>query len=97
MSPAIRRSFKRWRRRKRAMNDQRAVVIDADPSLEALAAELTAAAYSVALRHAVGDKWLDLQLELWRVLTETVKQWAGDYPEPDDSVMPFPPFIPPVK
>jgi hypothetical protein len=57
------------------MNDQRAVVGDADQPLAALAAELTAAAYPVALRHAVGDKWLDLQLELWRVLSETVKKW----------------------
>jgi hypothetical protein len=59
------------------MNDQRPVVADADQSLEALAAELTAAAYPVALRHGVGDKWLDLQLELWRALTETVARWGG--------------------
>jgi hypothetical protein len=44
--------------------------------VEALAAELTSAAYPVALRHAVGDKWLDLELELWRVFTETVKKWG---------------------
>jgi hypothetical protein len=42
------------------MNDQRAVVADADRSLDALADELTAAVYPVALRHAVRDKWLDL-------------------------------------
>jgi hypothetical protein len=48
--------------------------------LEAFAAELTAAAYPVALRHGMGDKWLDLQLELWRVLTETVKKWAREWP-----------------
>jgi hypothetical protein len=71
------------------MNDHRAVVAGADKSLEAVAAELTAAAYSVALRHAVGDKWLDLQLELWRVLTETVKKWGGDSREPQDPVTPI--------
>ncbi|HEV3118382.1 MAG TPA: hypothetical protein VGY58_15140 [Gemmataceae bacterium] len=60
------------------MNDHRTVDADADQSLAALAAELTAAAYPVALRHAAGDKWLDLQLELWRALTETVKQRFGD-------------------
>jgi hypothetical protein len=60
------------------MNDHRAVDFDADQSLAALAAELTAAAYPVALRHAVGDKWLDLQLELWWALTETVKKRLGD-------------------
>jgi hypothetical protein len=58
--------------------DQRAVDADADQSSAALAAELTAAAYPVALRHAVGEKWLDLELELWRALTETVKKWIGD-------------------
>ena len=69
------------------MNDHRAVVADADQSLVALAAELTAAAYPVALRHAVGHKWLDLQLELWRVLTESVQKWGGDCHEPDDAAL----------
>jgi hypothetical protein len=58
------------------MNDHRAIVAATDPSVAALAAELTAAVYPVALRHAVGDKWLDLELELWRALTETVKNWS---------------------
>jgi hypothetical protein len=57
------------------MNDCRAAVADANHRSEVLAAELTAVAYPVALRHGVGDKWLDLELELWRVLTETVKKW----------------------
>jgi hypothetical protein len=74
------------------MNDHRAVVADADSSSEALAAELTAAAYPIALRHAIGDEWLDLQLELWQVLTETVKKWGGDGRKPDDPVVPIPPF-----
>jgi hypothetical protein len=56
------------------MNDHRIIVVDAEQSLAALAAALTAAAYPVALRYAVGDKWLDLQLDLWRALTETLKQ-----------------------
>jgi hypothetical protein len=50
---------------------------DRDQALEALAAELTAAAYPVALRHGVGALWLDLELELWRVLAETVKEWGA--------------------
>ena len=70
------------------MNDQRAVVADAAPLLEALAAELTAAAYLVVLRHAIGDHWLDLELELWRTLTETVKNWDR---QPDQPVMLIPP------
>jgi hypothetical protein len=72
------------------MNDHRTVVAGAEQSLEALAAELTAAAYSVALRHAVGDKWLDLQLELWRVLTETVQKWDGACRQPDEPLIPIP-------
>jgi hypothetical protein len=62
------------------MNDERAAVSDANHILEGFAAELTAAAYPVALRHGVGDKWLDLELELWRALTETVKKWKLERP-----------------
>jgi hypothetical protein len=72
--------------RRTSMNDQGAIFVDANQSLEALAYELTAAAYPVALRHAVGDKWLDLQLELWRALTETVEKWGGACREADDPV-----------
>ncbi len=60
------------------MNDHRAAIVESDGAIEVLAAELTAAAYPVALRHGVGDKWLDLELELWRVLTETVKKWERE-------------------
>jgi hypothetical protein len=74
------------------MNDQSTIYVDANQSLEALACELTAAAYPVALRHAVGDKWLDLHLELWRALTDTVNKWGGACYEPDDAKMPFAPF-----
>ena len=52
------------------MNDHRINVVDAEQSLAALAAELTAAAYPVVLRYGLGDKWLDLQLDLWRALTD---------------------------
>jgi hypothetical protein len=62
------------------MHDHRAAVTDADQSLAGLAAELTAAAYPIALRHSVGKKWLDLELELWRALTEAVKKLVGDSP-----------------
>ena len=43
--------------------------------LEAFVAELTSAAYHVALRHGAGT-WLDLQLRLWHTLADTVEQWA---------------------
>ena len=69
------------------MNDSHAVVADADHGLEALAAELTCAAYAVALRHGVKAKWLDLELELWEALKETVKKWEQEPPHFSD--MPF--------
>jgi hypothetical protein len=36
--------------------------------------KLTDAAYAVALRHGVSGSWIDLQLDLWRVLTEAVER-----------------------
>ena len=61
------------------MNDQRSAVAESksNRALEVFAAELTAAAYCVALRHGAGDKWLDLELDLWRVLTESVRKRKG--------------------
>ena len=59
------------------MNDQRAAVAESNRALEVFAAELTAAAYRVALRHGAGDKWLDLELDLWSVLTQTVRKRKG--------------------
>ena len=48
---------------------------DRDASLETFAAELTNAAYAIALRHRTGGSWVDLELALWRVLAETVIKW----------------------
>ena len=45
-------------------------------SLDDLTAELTAAAYSVALRHEKPDSWIDLELDLWRAMGEAVQRWA---------------------
>jgi hypothetical protein len=61
------------------MNDNRAVIADENHVLEAFAAELTAAAYRVALRHGEPDTWLDLEPNLWRVLTEAVKDWGREF------------------
>jgi hypothetical protein len=44
-----------------------------DAALENLAAELTDAAYRVALRHGIGAKWLDLQLDIWRALSQAIE------------------------
>jgi hypothetical protein len=51
-----------------------------DTFLENLGAQLTEAAYPVLLRHGAIDNWLDLKLELWRVLKETVKKWDEEWP-----------------
>jgi hypothetical protein len=48
--------------------------------LENFAAELTRAAYAVALRHGLEDKWLDLELELWEALKDTVKKREQEPP-----------------
>ncbi len=40
--------------------------------LESLAAELTVAAYELALRYGVRDKWHDLQLDLWGAMTQAL-------------------------
>jgi hypothetical protein len=45
-----------------------------DAFAEAFAAELTSAAYPVALRHVVGGTWVDLELELWRALGDVVRK-----------------------
>ena len=55
-----------------------------DHAPEAFAAELTEAVFPVALRYGAPDSWLDLELDLWHVLAETVEKWNWKSP-PDDS------------
>ena len=62
------------------MSDNPGATCNRDTLLENFAAELTSAAYPIALQHGVGDKWLELELDLWRVLTETVKKWGRELP-----------------
>jgi hypothetical protein len=62
------------------MNANSRTVGERDALLETFAAGLTRAAYSVALRHGKGGTWVDLQLDLWRALTETVKKWGWESP-----------------
>jgi hypothetical protein len=49
---------------------------DGDALLETFVAELTCAAYHVALRYGAAGTWLDLQLDLWQAVADTVKQWG---------------------
>jgi hypothetical protein len=56
------------------MNDNACAPADRDALLDHLAAELTCAAYHVSLRHAAPGTWLELELDLWQALAETVKR-----------------------
>jgi hypothetical protein len=62
------------------MFESRSSFDDWDNFHHTLAAELTDAAYPVALRFKVGDEWLDLELDLWKVLSETVRKWEQQVP-----------------
>jgi hypothetical protein len=57
------------------MNGDIQAPIDRDAQLETFTAELTHAAYRVALRNRARGTWLDLELDLWRALADTVKTW----------------------
>ena len=52
--------------------------VNQDALLENLAAELTLAAYRVALQTRTRGTWLDLELDLWRALGDTVRSWQGN-------------------
>ena len=60
------------------MNGDSRDSVNRDALLETLAAELTLAAYRVALRTRTGGTWLDLELDLWRALADTVKTWGRE-------------------
>ena len=63
------------------MNRDLQTAIDRDVLLETLAAELTLAAYRVALRTRSEGTWLDLELDLWRELADTAKMWGKVSPK----------------
>jgi hypothetical protein len=44
-------------------------------SLDEFVAHLTEAAYPIALRHTSGERWLDLELDLWRVIAQAAVKW----------------------
>ena len=62
------------------MDSNNSAICSRDTFLENFGAELTEAAYPVMLRHGAVDNWLDLELELWKVLKETVKKWDQEWP-----------------
>jgi hypothetical protein len=62
-------------------------LVDRDDLLDAFAAELTSAAYPIALRYGTGDSWIELELALWQALSETVRKWGRDLPRPDMTIV----------
>ena len=62
------------------MSDRHAPESHGDIQLENFAAELTSAAYPLALRNGIGCSWIKMELGLWRALAETVKKWAREKP-----------------
>ena len=56
------------------------IVADRDCSPETVAAKVAEAVFPVTLRYGVSDLWLDLELDLWHVLAETVARWDGALP-----------------
>ena len=62
------------------MSDNPGPTCNRDTLLENLAADLTSAAYSLALWHGMSGSWIKVELGLWRALAETVKKWAREGP-----------------
>jgi hypothetical protein len=62
------------------MSDNHGADDSRDILLENLAAELTRVAYTIALRKGMEGSWIKVELELWRELAQTVKQWARQWP-----------------
>jgi hypothetical protein len=64
------------------MSDNPSATYSRENLLESFAAELTNAAYCIALRQGMRGSWLDLELGLWKVLAETVEMRAREWPPP---------------
>jgi hypothetical protein len=58
------------------MNGQNSV--NREALVEALAAELTLAAYRVALQARTQGTWLHLELSLWSALADKLKCWGQE-------------------
>jgi hypothetical protein len=65
------------------MNGDLKTPVNRDAVLECFAAELTLAAYRVALRTRTRGTWLDLELDLWRALADTVETWERELSRAD--------------
>jgi len=56
------------------MNNGHSTQSDQDVLLDTFAAELTDAAYPIALKYGVLGSSLDLELEIWKTLTDVVRK-----------------------
>ncbi len=63
------------------MNGSYQTAREKEALLENFTAKLTETAYQVALRHGVGGPWVDLELDLWQQLRNTVRQWGHELPK----------------
>jgi hypothetical protein len=61
-----------------SMNEKHRTRRNRDALLENFAAELTDAAYPIALKHGVRGSSLDLELEMWKKLSEVVRSHRRD-------------------
>ena len=67
------------------MSDNHGAARNRNTQLEGFAAELTNAAYAVALRRGMAGSWIRVELGLWRVVAETVNNWAREWPPAESS------------
>jgi hypothetical protein len=62
-----------------SMNDKHSNRSNRDALLENFAAELTVAAYPIALAHGVRGSSLDLELEMWKKISEVVRSHSREF------------------
>jgi hypothetical protein len=67
------------------MNDLSGTAPEQDICLDDLAAQLTIAIYPLALVHGLKGSWIELELGLWRALTNTVDKWCRKRPSAPSS------------
>jgi hypothetical protein len=60
------------------MNQQKLPRPQEETGLEAFAAELTQTAYPIALKYGVRGSSLDLELEIWKAVSELVRKRGRD-------------------
>jgi hypothetical protein len=60
------------------MNAKRSGIVSHE--VKDFSAAMTAAVYRVALGQGTPERWLELELALWKAVTDTVDQWLPDLP-----------------